>query len=193
MSPKSFYGIIGSLAWTSAEILRQTWHKPMHCQPNSILPILERKLTSSPGRHTCPIHIIFPLFESKIATLTPTLSIRDPEFPRKIFLCSVKSILWLSLIYAWEPYIMEIKANDEKSRALIAVTISFTFMSTVAVCMRLISRKLSSLRFWWDDGFIAFGLVGYSPGARHGCKVTFKSQFLLYGNFALNILGTCFD
>lgn len=65
---------------------------------------------------------------------------------------------------------MEIKANDEKSRALIAVTISFTFMSTVAVCMRLISRKLSSLRFWWDDGFIAFGL------------------FLLYGNFALNIL-----
>lgn len=88
---------------------------------------------------------------------------------------------------------MEIKANDDQSRALIAVTVSFTFMSTVAVCMRLISRKLSSMSFWWDDGFIAFGLVGYSPGTRHKCKVTSRSQLFSYGNLALNILGTCFD
>lgn len=54
--------------------------------------------------------------------------------------------------------------NDDNSTALIAVTVSLLVMSTIAIFLRLLSRKLSSLKLWWDDAFICLGLVGERPG-----------------------------
>lgn len=62
--------------------------------------------------------------------------------------------------------------NDSNSTALIAVTVSLLAMSTIAIFLRLLSRKLSSVKFWWDDGFICLGLVGERPGTRHCYKWT---------------------
>lgn len=61
---------------------------------------------------------------------------------------------------------MTAQYNDDNSLAFIAVTISFTAISTVAVCLRLLSSKLSSMKFWWDDGFISLSLVGQRLGTR---------------------------
>ena len=49
---------------------------------------------------------------------------------------------------------------------LIAFSVTFLFLNTATVALRLISRRISAARLWWDDAFIVLSLVGLLP-VRH--------------------------
>ena len=44
-------------------------------------------------------------------------------------------------------------ASSERSTSLFAYSITLIILSTVAVIMRLISRRISAARFWWESVF----------------------------------------
>ena len=51
--------------------------------------------------------------------------------------------------------------QQDRSTTLYAVTITGYSIAVLAVALRLIMRRLTKVRFWWDDLFIVFALVGF--------------------------------
>lgn len=43
---------------------------------------------------------------------------------------------------------------------LIGFSVTFLFLNTSIVGLRLLSRRISAARLWWDDAFIVISLVG---------------------------------
>ena len=43
---------------------------------------------------------------------------------------------------------------------LIGFSVTFLFLNTLVVGLRLLSRRISAARLWWDDAFIVISLVG---------------------------------
>ena len=41
-----------------------------------------------------------------------------------------------------------------------AFSVIFIFLSSLTVGLRLLSRRISSANFWWDDALIVISLVG---------------------------------
>ena len=50
--------------------------------------------------------------------------------------------------------------------SLVGFSVTFLVLNTLAVALRLISRRISAARLWWDDTFIVISLVGLPP-VRH--------------------------
>lgn len=88
------------------------------------------------------------------------LSIYEPLLSPKTLERFITPNFHITSIDVWQSRSMTEQNRNHSSLALIAVAISFTSMASVAVCVRLLSRKLSSVRFWWDNGFISLILVG---------------------------------
>lgn len=47
-----------------------------------------------------------------------------------------------------------------KAANLIGFSVTFLFLNTLVVGLRLLSRRISAARLWWDDAFIVISLVG---------------------------------
>lgn len=45
---------------------------------------------------------------------------------------------------------------------LIGFSVTFLILNTFTVALRLVSRRISAARLWWDDLFIVISLVGLS-------------------------------
>ena len=49
--------------------------------------------------------------------------------------------------------------KQDRSSLALTVNISMLILAFLAVSLRLISRKLSVLKYWWDDFFAVISLV----------------------------------
>ena len=57
------------------------------------------------------------------------------------------------------------------TRLLIAVTVALMALATMAVVLRLLSRRVSALTYWWDDTAILAALVSTMMGSDPGLEV----------------------
>ena len=52
--------------------------------------------------------------------------------------------------------------QQNQSRRVYAVTITGYCVAILAVVLRLVARKVTKARFWWDDFLIAMALVKFN-------------------------------
>ena len=53
----------------------------------------------------------------------------------------------------------------EDAAGLVGFSVTFLFLDTLIVVLRLFTRQISAARLWWDDAFIVVSLVGELPKA----------------------------
>ena len=71
-----------------------------------------------------------------------------------MYQATAKPISWSTKsVYSWFKMISKV-AN------LIGFSVTFLFLNTSVVGLRLLSRRISAARLWWDDAFIVISLVG---------------------------------
>lgn len=52
--------------------------------------------------------------------------------------------------------------NETRAPSFVAFSVIFIVLSSLAVGLRLLSRRISAANFWWDDALIVVSLVGDS-------------------------------
>ena len=50
--------------------------------------------------------------------------------------------------------------THDRSELLVGYSVALIVLSSILVILRLISRRLSAAKFWWDDTLIVISLVG---------------------------------
>ena len=62
---------------------------------------------------------------------------------------------------------------------LIGFSVTFLVLNTLTVALRLISRRISAARLWWDDTFIVISLVGLLP-VRHVSSSEYAADSVIW-------------
>lgn len=50
---------------------------------------------------------------------------------------------------------------ENRAPSFVAFSVIFIALSSLTVGLRLLSRRISAAKFWWDDAIIVISLVGY--------------------------------
>ena len=71
---------------------------------------------------------------------------------------------------------------------LVGFSVTFIFLNTLFVGLRLLSRRISAAMLWWDDAFIIISLVGKPWESDIG--ISKFTQILSYGSYTFIFIGT---
>lgn len=84
----------------------------------------------------------------------------------KLYKCSAPSISSSaahqdSSIIVWSHITMGEMNTQSQIAPLYGGTVALVFAATLAVALRLVARRMTLARYWWDDLFLTLALVGF--------------------------------
>ena len=71
---------------------------------------------------------------------------------------------------------------ESKQPELRALQIAMIALSTVAVTLRIVSRKISRVGWWWDDGLAIFSWVCFPSGMSWKNRLTWVKALVMAEN-----------
>ena len=78
---------------------------------------------------------------------------------------------------------------EDRSSSVLAAAISTFSLATIAVILRIIARRITAAKLWWDDYFIFLAYVCRLPPLTDLISITYREfQFFATGDFIVNMI-----